>query len=154
MALVLNALPTTPHQPSQATSTRTHNGLPQMKSDLWRNFKLREKYVHLSLLLTFPKVDHAILPPLRSLVFYRETDLLPDQFLPKELPSRKCPGLKDKQMCHLGTAQFPTMVSIQATSFLQYPGPTLGPKENIKMKCIQHRLNTQKTSCWFNQHRL
>lgn len=35
------ALPITPHQPSQATSTRTHNGLPQMKSDLWRSICFR-----------------------------------------------------------------------------------------------------------------
>lgn len=36
------------------------------------------------------KVDHAILSSLVSLVFYRETDFLPHQLLPK---NRKCPGL-------------------------------------------------------------
>lgn len=88
----LHRQPTALQLPSAARVPTFHH----MKSDLCRNFRLAEKCILSSLLLTFSQVDHAILSPLRSLVFYRETDFLPNQLLPKELSGRKCPGLKDK----------------------------------------------------------
>lgn len=94
-----------------------------------------------SLLLTFSKVDHAILSSLRSLVFYRETDFLPNKLLPKKLSSRKCPGLRDKTNVSHENCQVP-LHSHHLSSFLQYPGPALGPEKNVKMKCTQHRLHT------------
>lgn len=113
----------------------------QMETD-GRNFRLREreKWVLSSLILTFSKVDHAILSSLWSLVFYRETDFLPNQLLPKELSSRKCPGLRDKtnvshENCLVSHNQ-------HSSSFLQYPTPALGPEESIKMKCTQHKSHT------------
>lgn len=63
---------------------------------LCRNLRLGESGVPSSLLLTFSQVDHAILSPLGSLVFYREADFLPNQLLPKELSGGKGPGLKDR----------------------------------------------------------
>ena len=80
--------------------------LHQVKTDLGRNFRLGEKRALLPLLLTFSKVDHAILSPLWSLVFYREAYFFPNQLLPKELSSRKCPGLKDRTTMFRSQAGF------------------------------------------------
>lgn len=95
--------PTVLQPPPPALSLAFH----QMETDLWRNFRLREKCILSSLLLTFSKVDHAILSPLGSLVFYRETDFLANQLLPKKLSSRKCPGLKHRANASQESCQVP-----------------------------------------------
>ena len=147
----LCTLPVRPPQPT----VQSH--LHQVKTDLERNLRLREKWALSPSLLTFSKVDHAILSPLRSLVFYREAYFFPNQLLPKELSSRKRPGLKDRTITIRSQAVF-TLHNQHPSNFTpstsrQQTRPWgEGKNETHSPAHTQRAPEKWRSNCWCNLH--